>query len=287
MLLISTGPLAGKERDIDPIGNDAPQKLVASEPGQRVLEGEPKTAVRNSGPDRFYALPFETEDAKRRLTARIEERVSKAKAERDPDYDAEFERLGISPKAAEMIKDHLWKLGRASNEVMAYQQQFLKAQADYDRMMRKILTPEGYAQYRRFEDRLAANSEIEKLKSFFQKKGSALSEEASSEIRRLLLDTRAFTFEFLHGPYDPMPDVGYGFESGIASINDDIARIRDAKARLGPQLGTSNLPADVRTRVGEYFDDRVKECEGRIENLKRRIESRDALGEPSSVHESR
>jgi hypothetical protein len=162
------------------------------------------------------------------------------------------------------------------------QQQYLKAQSDYEKKVRSLLSSEKYAQYRRFEKTKFSEREYAEFERFAAMSNTVLDESTAEEVKRVILDSGAFTFHFNHGPYDGMPNVSLGKDAAISRLDEEMAATLDASKRFQEAAVKVGLNEATRNALEKYYLFRV---EGMADH-KSRIVNRGSLWKMNSQVEN-
>lgn len=217
-----------------------------------------------------YALMYETPSARELLQHRLDWMLSESKKVTEAQYAKEFNELGLPEFVSDKLMSHVWKVFRASLELEAMQMQYLQAQADFDRSVRANLTGKQYAHYRRFEESKLFEAEYSQYRRYLEKMG--IPEEGINKdlVKDVIWRTKAYSFRFLHGPYDGMPEVGLGSATAASKVRKDIDRLRALAPEVARVAADSGLDTTNQEILSKYYDWRV----GEMENIVTRILNR-------------
>lgn len=267
VLLFASGCLLGRFLPTETAPPAAPL-----EPARLAL---PKTYLPSPGSletaqagTKTYLLMFEEPARRSQLDTWLTKNLAESRSRRDPAYEKILSDLGVSAENSAQIREHVWKVYRASMELEAMQKQYLKAQSDYDSRMREFLGEEKYLTYRQFEESKLIDYEYKGFTAFLEKSSTQIPGDASAVLRKLIGETKAYTHHFIHGPYDGMPEVGLGRETAILRIEKDIVRIEERAADLLARATAAGLSGDIIKAVSGYYADRRATLESKITRIK-------------------
>lgn len=219
-------------------------------------------------PGTEYMLAFESDSRRKQLQKRIDSKINESIAFRGKQFEQALIDLGISEEDTSRAMTHAWKVARASIEVEAMQQQYLKAKLDYDKRMHRLLSEEQYAKYRLFEESKKFQFEYRSFQKFTTKQGLPDFTALRNEIQGAIHEAEAYTMSFSHGPYDAMPQVGIGRQTALARLKKDIEQLAMSAAKIESTPSGQKLPPECLKALNEYYSfclDHMKEREAKLE----------------------
>jgi hypothetical protein len=221
---------------------------------------------------------YETPSSRELLQQKLDWMLSESREVREAQYAKEFDELGLPEFVSEKLMNHVWKVFRASLELEAMQKQYLQAQADFERRVRANLTSEQYARYRRFEESKLFDAEYAHYLRYL--KQMKIPEEGIAEelVKDVMWRSKAYSFHFLHGPYDGMPEVGLGSATAAFKVRKDIERLRALAPEVARLASDSGLDSANQQILSNYYDWRI----GEMENIVTKILNRPVKTMPTT-----
>lgn len=147
-------------------------------------------------------------------------------------------------------------------------QQVLAARQAYDQRLHTLLDDEGYAWYREHEESKPAAAELERILEFAESRQLQGIDPALQEtLAGLIRETAAYTEQSWHGPYDSLPQVGWGTESVVAQAREQMQSLLTRGAELIGAGRDAGIPETDLTMLQEYYANWIQSQEALVDRL--------------------
>jgi hypothetical protein len=187
------------------------------------------------------------------------------------EYARVFGEFGISSDISTELQLHLSKIERASVEAENSITQVLDARLRYDQRIRSLLSQDGYARYREYEELKPAFHEVGNIQLFLRKcNGIPLRADSELSLARLLTQAKLIENSWWHGPYSPLPQPRLGWEQVIARAEMQFEQVTECANIVAKRISELGLTPEQEGCVAGYYREKLRQKQMAVEELKHR-----------------